>query len=383
MERSLAHVEEIVSLNPIPGYDRVVHAQILGWRCIVPKDDFKVGDKCVYFEIDSMVNPEDKRFAFLEKRKYKIKSIRMCKVLSQGLAMPLSEFPELGDPAVGTDVTKELKVTYYDPEDRKRKAEPNPDAKYKSMASRHPDLFKRKPIRWLMKREWGKKLLFVFFGKKKDNSKGFPAWITKTDEERIENLPWILEERNRRYSVSEKLDGTSTTFALEKKKRDYEFIVCSRNVRQKDRDQECYHESNVYWEMADKYSIREKLLRFAKKHKVNRMYLQGETVGAKLQGNPYHMGIRNFYAFNLWVDGKRFSNEELFDWCDEYMVPHVPLVFENYQIPDNIDDMKLESDGNSIINSSVLREGLVYRDESDPNFSFKNVSNKYILKKGE
>ena len=382
-ERSLAHVEKIVDIVSITGADRIALAQILGWRCIINKEEFKVGDKCIYFEIDSLVNKDDERFAFLEKKNYKVKTMKLNKfnVISQGLAMPLSEFPELGDLPIGTDVTKKLKVTYYNPEDQKRKAnEPDPNAKYKSMAARHPNLFRQKPIRWLMRRKWGRKLLFIFFGKKKDNPKKFPSWITKTDENRIENLPWVLEEKDCKYSVTEKLDGTSTTFALEKQKKDYDFIVCSRNVRQKDRNQECYHELNVYWEMADKYAIEQKLIAFAKKNDVKQMYLQGETIGAKVQGNPYKMDDREFYAFNLWVDGKRYNNKELFKWCDQICIPHVPLVFENHQLSDTINDMKAEAHGQSILNIEVLREGLVYRDESNPNLSFKNVDIEYILK---
>ena len=47
----------------------------------------------------------------------------------------------------------------------------------------------------MMRREWGRKLLFVIFGKKRDNPRGWPThfeFIHKTDEERCENLPWVL-----------------------------------------------------------------------------------------------------------------------------------------------------------------------------------------------
>ena len=381
-ERSLAHVEEIKDLQPIPGYDRVVLAKILGWRCIVGKDDFKIGDKCVYFEIDSMVNPEDERFAFMEKRKYKVKTLKMCKSVSQGLAMPLYAFPELGDLSVGTDVTEKLKVTYYDAEDVKRKGTPKQDpmARYRSMASRHKDLFKKKPFRWLMKREWGRKFLFAFFGKKKDNPKSFPSYVRKTDETRIENMPWILEGKDRAYSVTEKLDGTSSTYALEKNGKEYDFAVCSRNVRQLTPDQDCYHESNVYWEMADKYYIRQKMEKFATDNNVKQMYLQGETVGPKIQGNPLQINERRFYAFNLWVDGERYYNTKLFRWCNERFILHVPEIYHEHKLPDNIDDMKAEAEGRSVINPKVPREGLVYRDVNDEWSSFKNVSTSYLMK---
>lgn len=382
-ERSLAHIELIENLQPLPGYDRVVLATILGWRCVVGKDEFKPGDKCVYFEIDSLVNPNDERFAFMEKRKYRVKTQRMCKAISQGLAMPLSEFPELGDPAVGTDVTQELKITYYEPEDRERKSRKTDlNAKYKSMASRHKELFKKKPIRWLMRREWGRKLLFLLFGKKKDNPKEFPSFISKTDEIRVENMPWVLLNQDQRYSVTEKLDGISTTFGLEKKGKGYDFIVCARNVRQADRDQECYHDSNVYWEMAEKYDIEKKLVEFAQANNIEKMYLQGETVGPSVQGNPYKLSDRQFFAFNVWIGSKRYTNEELFKWCEALNIPHVPLIFEHHQIPDNIEDMKKEVEGNSALNPDVLREGLVYRADDDPYFSFKNVGLSYLMKNG-
>ena len=85
-ERSLAHVEEIANITPIQGADRIAMAQILGWRCIIAKEEFKVGDKCIYFEIDSLVNKEDERFAFLEKKNYKVKTMKLGKfnVISQG-----------------------------------------------------------------------------------------------------------------------------------------------------------------------------------------------------------------------------------------------------------------------------------------------------------
>lgn len=162
--RALAYVVTIDEIKPIEGYDRVEYARTNGWWVIIGKNDnLQVGDKCVYFEVDSKVNAEDERFAFLEKRNYKIKTQKMCKVISQGLLMPLSVFPEISDADVNTDVTETLKVTYAVEEDNARKGKVDPDAKYKSMAARHQKIFKQKWARWLMRRSWGKKLMFMFF----------------------------------------------------------------------------------------------------------------------------------------------------------------------------------------------------------------------------
>ena len=298
-KRALAYVVTIDEIRPIEGYDRVEYARTNGWWVIINKaDNLQVGDKCVYFEVDSKVNPLDERFAFLEKRDYRIKTIKMCKVYSQGLLIPLSHFPELGDLDVNTDVTDALKVIYYEPADNQRKANaPDPNAKYISMCARHRKIAKQKWFRWLMKREWGKKLLFFFFGKKKDTPKGWPThfpFIHKTDEERCENLPQMLGYPNP-LTVTEKLDGTSTTFILERKgKNKFEFYVLSRNVRQKDEKQSCYHDHNIYWDMAFKYNI-EDVLREILQMRPDLKYvcIQGESVGS-VQGNPLKLPEDDF-----------------------------------------------------------------------------------------
>lgn len=183
-ERALAYVVTVDETMPLEGYDRVKYARTNGWWCIVGKDEVEVGDKAIYFEIDSLVPKDDERFAFMEKRNYRVKTQKMCKVVSQGLLMPLSLFSELGDLKVGTDVTKILGIKYYEPEDNARKRASDPNAKYKSMSARHPKIAKTKWYRWFMRREWGRRLMFVFFGKKKDKKNTFPAWVVKTDEER-------------------------------------------------------------------------------------------------------------------------------------------------------------------------------------------------------
>lgn len=203
-ERELAYIVEVNRVDPIPGYDRIEVATIDGWHCVVGKG-MQPGDKAVYFEIDSLLPAADERFKFCEKYKYRIKTQRMCKgaVLSQGLLMPISEFPELANLNVGDGVTELLGVKYYEPEDNKRKAAPAD--KYKKMAQRHGKLFAKQPFRWLMRREWGKKLLFVFFGKKKDKL-GWPEWVKRTDEERLQGCPYILKE-DTRWTPTEKVDG--------------------------------------------------------------------------------------------------------------------------------------------------------------------------------
>jgi hypothetical protein len=385
-KRALAYTVVVDEIRPIPGYDRVEYARVGGWWIIVAKvDNIKAGDMCIYFEVDSRVPEDDERFGFLEKRNFKVKTLKMCKVFSQGLLMPLGLFPEIKpETPVHTDVTDLLKVRYAVDEDNERKAaKVNKDKKYQSMAARNAKLFKKKPFRWLMKREWGRKLLFFFFGKKKDNPRGWPThfpYIHKTDEERCENLPWVLGYE-RPLIVTEKLDGTSTTFILERKGRNkYEFYVLSRNVRQADEKQECYHDHNIYWDMAFKYDVENKMREYLEAHpELTYVCIQGESVGS-VQGNPLKLKEDDFYVFNF-INSKdgRIPAPIARVGIEQMGMKWVPILDTQFMMPTDMEEFKQMATAPSVVNPNVMREGIVLRDPTN-DFSFKNVSREYLMK---
>ena len=208
-ERALAYIVTVDDITPIEGADNIELARVGGWRCIVNKEQFKPGDTAVFFEIDSLV-PEAEWSEFLRPKKFRVKTYKLnkFKVVSQGLLMPMDILQQNKTFNVGDDVTKVLGVTYYVKEDNYRKAKDgNPNEKYNRMAAKHPKLAKKKWFRWLMKRMWGRKLLFVFLGRHIDEKKyKFPAWIKRTDEERCENTPWITQSKEP-FVCTEKIDG--------------------------------------------------------------------------------------------------------------------------------------------------------------------------------
>lgn len=400
-ERELAYVVLVDGIEELPGYDRVESARIGGWRCIVPKGQFHVGDPGIYFEIDSRVPSDNPAFAFLEKRNYKIKTQKMCKSISQGLLMHASDFgwqiifdgtktPYVydGEKVHYADdetrfLTKILGVTYADDEDNARKA-PSVD-KYKKMAQRHPNIFKKSWARWMMKREWGRKLMFMFFGKKKDKATGFPThfpFVHKSDEERVENMPFILKDKEP-WVKTLKIDGTSSTYILERKgKHKFEEYVCSRNVRQLTPSQKNYHtdiEGNVYWMMADKYKIFDFLKSYLIENNLDYVCLQGETAGPSLQGNPHKFKEICFFGYNfIRSDTGRMNSIEAAKICNAAGIPWVPIADEAYILPDDMETLKLDADGPCLVGEG-LREGWVYR-SLDGQRSFKNVSRQYLLK---
>lgn len=386
-KRELVYIAKITNIQPLDGYDRVELVTVNdGWRVIVSKaDNFQVGNFCVYFEIDSKV-PVEERYAFLEKRNYKIKTQKMCKTISQGLVMPILTFPEIGDDVyLNRPLTDLLHVTYAVAEDNQRKSgKLNPELKYNSMVARHKELFKKFPFNKLLRKKWGRKLLFVFFGKKKDNPKGFPSFVSKTDEERVENCPWVLQDQNKEWIATEKLDGTSCTYALKRLgKNKFEFYVCSRNVRQKDENQSCYHDHNIYWDLAFKYNIEEHLKEYLNSdNKLEWVCIQGEGVG-HVQGNPLKLKEDDLYVFNFITSNEgRFNSVKAKMLIEDWGMKFVPILDLTTTLPDNMECMKLLADGKSVINTNVMREGIVYR-SLDGKDSFKNVSRKYLLKHGE
>lgn len=403
--RELAYIVKIDDIQPIEGSDNCECAVVGGWHIMVRKNTFKTGDYAVYFEIDSKV-PETAEFAFLASKHYKIKTQKYTfggkgSFISQGLLMALGDFPKLFEydekneiwfytdenqgaaVLIGDYLTKLLNVKYSVQEDNIRKS--NID-KYKKMAERHSKLFKRsRLVQWLYKRNWGKKLLFIFLGKKKDKEGGFPKhfeYVKVTDEERIENIPYILQDK-RVLTASEKLDGTSSTYILERKRfGKFEFYVVSRHVRQMTPDQKCYHDDNIYWNMAIKYNIEDKLKQYLKDNpKLKYVCIQGESVGS-VQGNPLKLTEDDFYCFNfIRSDIGRIPSLEGKKILESWNMKWVPIIKTDWINPDTMEEMKELADGNSLVNPEVLREGIVYRDEKDNSFSFKNVSNQYLLQK--
>lgn len=379
-KRALAYIQHVTNIRPIDGADNIEQCNVLGWNLICKKGEFHEGDPCVYIEIDSKV-PEREEFEFLRAKGFKVKTMKLGKFncISQGLAMPQSAFKELAGLSEGTDVTDILGIKYSVQEDNARKGNGDPNAKYKSMAARHQKIFKKKWARWMMRRSWGRKVMFFFFGKKKDNPRGFPTFVSKTDEERVENQPWRIGD-GKTYLATEKLDGTSCTYALERKGRNkFEFYVCSRNVRQQDEKQECYHDHNIYWDLAFKYNIEQHLKDFLNQFpQLKWVCIQGEGVGS-VQGNPLKLTEDDLYVFNFKESQTgRWSSMAGAGQVREWGMKWVPILGE-VQMPDTMEELKILATGKSKVNPEVMREGIVYR-SLDGSDSFKNVSREYLLK---
>ena len=384
-KRALAYTARCGVIKPIEGADNIELMAVNGWNVIVKKGEFKEGDLCVYFEIDSKL-PVREWSEFMLKKHYKVKTMKLNKfgVISQGLALPTNVFDISIPNEENIDLTEKLDVVYSVDEDNKRKAE---ISKYDKMRQRHLDLFKKnKLVKWLYKRMWGKRLLFIFLGKKRD-TRTWPEWVSKTDEERCQNLPYLFPGDGTEWIVTEKIDGTSTTFTMKRKRRKTDFYVCSRNVcfDKPEKADRCYYESNVYLEMADKYNIEEILTEMLKDHDdVEFITIQGETYGQGIQNRDYGMDHHDFMAFNLIFGYKtgevqRFNPLEMSTILAWYDIPCVPVVHDCYVLPSTCQELLDYAEDDISRIDGGMREGIVLRTK-DGKQSFKAVSNEFLMK---
>ena len=373
--RKLASIQEIKSLEPIPGADRILKAEILGWSIVVSKDEFKVGNKCLFLETDSLCDPVLHPWAApLKNNNYRVKTIKLRGVLSQGFAVPLKEvmktITETLTLEIGEDLTKILKIRKYEP--------------YNNSGGSNKF-------------------------KVGNQDKPFPTHLLpKTDEVRIQSNPSLLEKlKGNKYYITTKLDGTSATFLIDPNTD--EFLVCSRNFCRKQSAlygwnrlktkiksyfswgkrknkllKKLEEKENVYWYIAKKYNI-EKILR-----KNKHIAIQGEIIGPQIQGNPLNATDYHLFVFNLIDLNHRayISNIFKFDTiCNQFKLKTVPIEETGWNFNCSKDEL-LEKAQGYYLGTENFKEGIVVRESGDlfdptsynEMISFKVLNNDFLLK---
>ena len=373
--RHLATVRTIDRITPIMDADRIVVAHIGGWPVVVSKEEHRVGDKIVYFEPDSMLPLSNPLFRPLESRGRHaenssgeecvvLKTIRLRKQLSQGLAMTLEELGLPDSIMPGADVSDVLGIEKYDP----------PEVIMNNMTLR--------PM---------------------------PGFVVKTDEERVQNLPelvdWIREDPSRAnlYHASEKLDGTSTSFysVYNEDGREDRHGACSRNNEVSEPED---HSINIYWKNFDKYSILDRLNKIHDRYPDARtIVIQGESTGPGVNGNRLERKTLEFHAFNVLMDHVRMEpcrpltmtarddgtvrpGRGLVDILEDISVPRIDVKLSDSDL--TMDGIIALSYGmHSALEPSRLAEGIVWRYDGRPVPGmlpewrhFKVINNSYLLK---
>ncbi len=333
----------------------------MGWQVIVQKDEYKPGDKCVYVEVDSVL-PDKPEFEFLRKKDFRIKTMKMGGVISQGICFPLSILPP-GEYKVGDDVTDIIGIKKYD--------------EYVEEKSRDDQPVKSPLRRFMFRHTLTRPLARLIWTKDRSRSDAFPDFVSKTDETRIQNIPHILKNKDVKWVGREKIDGQSGTFFLRRIKNSipflpdrYDFGVCSRNRRLPVND------GSSFWQIAERYHLRDVLMELICGQEW--VCIQGEVIGPKIQGNKYHLDKTDMYCFNLIYPGRKVDCETAEEIVGMYGLKWVPMVVKDYTLPDTVSELLDFATGESALYPD-LREGIVFRNYRTGQ-SFKAVSNDFLLK---
>lgn len=373
--RNLASIQKVIEVIPIENADRIELVKILGWQCIVRKGLYKKGDLGVYIEIDSIV-PDIPIFSFMKERKFRVKTIKLRGQISQGLFMSFDEMKLRNTKRLkeGTDLTNYLNI---------KKWEPKEEVVYKG--------YNKKSIWW--------KLVYTIpllkmFRKKCGQGASFPTHLVpKTDETRLQSLGsnFLEEYKDIPISISQKMDGSSVTFILNKGK----FSVASRNVWFLEKN------NTNFWKIVELTNIDKAMKKVFNKRNI---CLQGELCGPGIQENKYKFDDLRFFLFGAFDSDKKvyFAPKDLEDIF--YLLKENGAsidIVEQLEIPNNktikdigvtIDDWLKFADSKSIYNKDTWNEGIVVRSlDNKPygvrgmeggRFSFKVVSNQFLLQYG-
>jgi RNA ligase (TIGR02306 family) len=332
MERKLVSIQEVVAVEPIAGADNIMQARVMGWTVVIKKGELAPGDRCVFFEIDSVLPDGPAWSEFLRARKFRVRTLKLRGVLSQGLALPVSIL-EGGDvPEIGVDIRDRLGVTKFEPE--------LPDSR--EMAG------------------------------------GFPALVPKTDEIRLQSALGVLDEiAGRDFYVATKLDGSSATY-FKGPGGSEGFVACSRNWALR-------RGRNDVWRAAERYRLDEVLPEY--------LAVQGELCGPGIQKNRLGLTELDLFIFSAY-DARRgafLGYHELVETCARLGLKMVPV--EKVVTGDEARGYAHTLDGWLAAAAGLYpgtknrKEGIVVRPlEEQPSavlggrMSFKVINNDFLLK---
>lgn len=379
-ERKLARVVLIDSLHPIKGKDRIELAMVGGWQVIVQKGLYEAGvTKAIFFEVDSLIPIDSPAGASLagissklkhvinDKVYARIKTMKMAGTLSQGFCVPISEaFGESYDNPVDTDVTKLVGVIKYEAQAEKDSIAGGTGVKTGTSAL------------------------------------GFPRFIPKTDQTRLQNISVQFNQardKGELFEKSFKLDGSSLTVFMKDKvlgcaSRNVGFRLQTENKGFvqvfKDYVQRVKQRGSLFVKVATQFkaddnhftqAARESGANTALMLAGKNLAIQGELVGPAIQKNFEGVDKNTFFVYDIYdIDAQAYMLPQARqEFCERHQLQHVPLGSPHaVTLPVDVAAALADADGPSGLHGKY-REGFVWKSMSR-DFSFKVISNTYLLK---
>ena len=346
--RKLASIQRIWKIEPIEGADRIELASVLGWQCVVNKGQFRPMDLAVYFEIDSFL-PIRPEFEFMRTSSYRktdimgegfrLRTMRFQGQISQGLLLPISQFPELPtEVTLGMDVTNVLGVKKWEIEEK------------------------------------------VTTGGTVIGN--LPVDVPHTDETRVQAEPNLIGEfAGLEYYITTKMDGSSHSVSLDEEG----FHVTGHNYEYKDDGK------SAFYELVKRDDIENKVRKYFEENNLHLLTIQGELCAPGIQQNRLKLTRPEWYVFTIRLDGKRVGLKKMQEISETLGLQMVPVEEVGTDLPSKyptVDALLERADGE--YPKGGKKEGIVIR-PTEPVFSerisaalsMKVVSNKYLLKNEE
>lgn len=353
--RKLASIRRITDIQPIPGADAIEVCTVDGWKVVAQKAmGYKVGDLVVYLEIDSWVPHAIAPFltknaaipkVFNGVEGERLRTIKLRGQVSQGLLMPLSALSEVGTPEENGTVVG------------------GPPAQPFILVKEGEDVSD-----FLGIQKWEAPLPAQLAGQAQGM---FPTqYAPKTDQERVQNMfREVYARKDEIYEWSLKLDGSSMTVF----KIDGVLRVASRNL-----------ELKISEENADNSYVKKAMEIGKLIEDVDNIVIQGELWGEGINGNKEGITGVRFSVFDI-VDPKtreKWDADRRFKFCAAHGIEHVPILGTYRELPfESLDEILAFADGPSLYAKN--REGVVFKSLNDPEFSFKVISNRWLMKTGD
>jgi len=330
MGRDLVYISVITGLEPILGKDRIELAEIdHGWKVIVTKGDYTIGDYTIYVEYDVVLKPRPE-LEFLRARCYsslydgfRIRNMLMAGVFSQGLCLPLSLLQNGHKLKVGTVIADKLGARKYAPEEISVNTSKKKYGKFTNF------LLKYKVFR------------NIILGKKKSKNT-YPDTIQKSNETNVQKVfNWLKENKPEElYYKAEKMEGQSSCFMLYGNKKNPEYRLYSHNAMRFDGD-------GSNWDQISKQYEIEKILRKAYKDTGIKYAIHGEICKEGVQKNIYKFKTPRLFVFKVSdsATGRTLDYYEMIGFSDEYGFETVPVYAWNILLPNTIEEVLSDANG--------------------------------------
>ena len=345
---SVCYVAKIDEIKEIVGADKIEQARIGGWNCIIQKGQYNVGDMVVVATTDAVIPvtlSDAMEVTNYLRKGQRVRTVKLRGVYSECLIIPFKFARQATGNAntkweEGDDMMDTLKIFKYEP-----------PVKQITLGSGRTIRYSENPN------------FLVYY--KFPNQKNVPDMFNEEDYVQITRK---YHGTNARYGIVKKIklsfwDKVKKFFGFADKWINYEFVVGSHNV-EKGSDSQGFYDTNVWYEIADKYEIKKKMWNFVKLNSLedtgSGITLYGEIYGAGIQkGYDYGLEEIKFVGFDIMIDGKYLDtlNTKLI-LTDLLRLPHVEQLYVGKWSKEVQDKFVVN---NFITGTKVPHEGIVVK----------------------